>query len=151
MRYYTTREANGNMQFATQGPHDFLRGYFHYKSADWKGNRPFTLKARTAEELAKMPTYYTMDLDKGMAETVAPEMPSAAEIKACRWLTEQELSVYTAEYSRTGFQGGLQSYRCTFDPKQISDQSLFSGRSIDVPSMFIAGKSDWGPYQTPGA
>ena len=27
----------------------------------------------------------------------------------------------------------------------------FSGRTIDVPSMFIAGKSDWGVYQTPGA
>jgi pimeloyl-ACP methyl ester carboxylesterase len=27
----------------------------------------------------------------------------------------------------------------------------FSGRSIDVPSQFIAGKSDWGVYQTPGA
>jgi pimeloyl-ACP methyl ester carboxylesterase len=27
----------------------------------------------------------------------------------------------------------------------------FSGRAIDVPSMYIAGKSDWGVYQTPGA
>ena len=27
----------------------------------------------------------------------------------------------------------------------------FSGRTIDVPSQFIAGKSDWGVYQTPGA
>jgi pimeloyl-ACP methyl ester carboxylesterase len=27
----------------------------------------------------------------------------------------------------------------------------FSSRAIDVPSMFIAGKSDWGVYQTPGA
>jgi pimeloyl-ACP methyl ester carboxylesterase len=27
----------------------------------------------------------------------------------------------------------------------------FSGRSIDVPSIYIAGKSDWGVYQTPGA
>ena len=27
----------------------------------------------------------------------------------------------------------------------------FSGRTIDVPSMFIGGKSDWGTYQTPGA
>jgi pimeloyl-ACP methyl ester carboxylesterase len=26
----------------------------------------------------------------------------------------------------------------------------FSGRTIDVPSCFIAGKSDWGVYQTPG-
>ena len=28
---------------------------------------------------------------------------------------------------------------------------MFSGRTIDVPSCFIAGKSDWGVYQTPGA
>jgi pimeloyl-ACP methyl ester carboxylesterase len=27
----------------------------------------------------------------------------------------------------------------------------FSGRTIDVPSMYIAGKSDWNIYQTPGA
>ena len=27
----------------------------------------------------------------------------------------------------------------------------FSGRSIDVPSMFVGGTSDWGVYQTPGA
>jgi pimeloyl-ACP methyl ester carboxylesterase len=27
----------------------------------------------------------------------------------------------------------------------------FSGRTIDVPSQYIAGKSDWGVYQTPGA
>jgi pimeloyl-ACP methyl ester carboxylesterase len=27
----------------------------------------------------------------------------------------------------------------------------FSGRTIDVPSIFIGGKSDWGVYQTPGA
>jgi pimeloyl-ACP methyl ester carboxylesterase len=28
---------------------------------------------------------------------------------------------------------------------------LFSGRTIDVPSCFIAGKSDWGIYQKPGS
>jgi len=27
---------------------------------------------------------------------------------------------------------------------------VFSGRSIDVPSAFIAGKQDWGTYQRPG-
>jgi len=32
-----------------------------------KENKPFRLAALTAEELAKMPTYYIMDLDKGMA------------------------------------------------------------------------------------
>jgi pimeloyl-ACP methyl ester carboxylesterase len=28
---------------------------------------------------------------------------------------------------------------------------VHSGRTIDVPSLFIAGKSDWGTYQIPGA
>src|SRR5271166_4341256 len=118
-----------------QGVPAFLRGYFHYKSADWTGNKPFPLRSWTAGELAKMPTYYIMDLHKNMAETVAAEMPSAAQIAACRWLPENELAVYSAEYERTGFQGGLQ---------------WFSGRTIDVPSMFITGKSDWGTYQRPG-
>src|SRR5262249_9158686 len=31
------------------------------------------------------------------------------------------------------------------------EMRTFSGRTIDVPSVFIAGKSDWGVYQTPGA
>ena len=28
---------------------------------------------------------------------------------------------------------------------------LFAGRTIDIPSAFIAGASDWGPYQRPGS
>ncbi len=28
---------------------------------------------------------------------------------------------------------------------------MFAGRSIDVPSLFIAGRSDWGIHQRPGA
>ncbi len=32
-----------------------------------------------------------------------------------------------------------------------SELQLFAGRTIDVPSMFIAGSSDWGTYQRPGA
>jgi hypothetical protein len=58
----------------------FLRGYYHMKSADWPSNRPFPLAGWTAEALAVMPTYYIMDRDLTMAETVAPEMPSAAQI-----------------------------------------------------------------------
>ncbi len=86
--YYSTRPANADMWHCPQGVHAFLRGYFHYKSADWTGNKPFPLKSWTARELAKMPTYYIMDLHQNMAETVAAEMPSAAEIAACQWLPE---------------------------------------------------------------
>jgi pimeloyl-ACP methyl ester carboxylesterase len=151
--YQRTRGANDNMLHAPQGLHAFFRAYYHYKSADWKGNKPHPLKARTAEELAKIPTYYVMDLDKGMAQTVAAEMPSAAEIAACKWLTEDEVGVYATEYGRTGFTGALQGYRVRrgADPKSIAELHTFSGRTIDVPSCFIAGKSDWGVYQTPGA
>jgi pimeloyl-ACP methyl ester carboxylesterase len=147
--YYQTPEANENMCRAPQGVHAFLRGYYHVKSADWKQNTPFRLTAFSASELAKMPTYYVMDLAKGMAETVAEEMPSPDEIAACRWLTEDELAVYSGEYARTGFQGGLQWYRCNYG-QYAAELEVFSGRTIDVPACFIAGKSDWGVYQNPG-
>lgn len=148
--YYSTREANDNMHSCPQGIHAFLRAYYHYKSADWRQNKPFPLGSWSAEELAKLPTYYIMELDKGMAETVAPEMPSAAQIAACKWLPEDELRVYSTEYGRTGFQGGLQWYRCRTDSRYLAEVQTFSCRTIDVPSCFIAGKSDWGVYQKPG-
>jgi len=148
-----SREAADDIMHAPQGLHAFFRAYYYYKSADWPGNKPFRLEARTAEELAQIPTYYVMDLDKGMAETVAEHMPSPAEIAACKWLTEAEVEVYATEYGRTGFTGALQGYRVRrgSDPKSIGELLTFSGRTVDVPSCFIAGKSDWGVYQTPGA
>jgi pimeloyl-ACP methyl ester carboxylesterase len=38
--YYSTRAANADMHDCPQGIHDFLRAYFHYKSADWAGISP---------------------------------------------------------------------------------------------------------------
>jgi pimeloyl-ACP methyl ester carboxylesterase len=148
--YYSSRAANDDMWRCPQGIHDFLRAYFHYKSADWKQNEPFPLISWTAGELARLPAYYIMDLDKGMAETVAPAMPSASEIAACAWLPDDELKVYSAAFARTGFQGGLQWYRCMTGGLNTSELQTFAGRTIDVPSCFIAGESDWGTYQKPG-
>jgi pimeloyl-ACP methyl ester carboxylesterase len=150
-RYYTTREADGDMWRCEQGVHDFLRAYYHHKSADWVDNRPYRLASWSASELAKMPTYYVMDRHETMAQTVAHEMPSAEAIAACRWLPDHELRVYSAEYGRNGFQGGLQWYRCATDATCVRELQLFSGRTIDVPSMYIAGASDWGVYQNPGS
>jgi pimeloyl-ACP methyl ester carboxylesterase len=148
--YYSTRPANADMWHCPQGVHAFLRGYFHYKSADWPGNAPEPLAAWSAEQLAKMPTYYIMDRDRNMAETVLPVMPTAAEIAACRWLPEAELRVYSEEYRRNGFQGGLNWYRSRSSGRADAELALYSGRTIDAPSLFIAGKSDWGTYQRPG-
>jgi pimeloyl-ACP methyl ester carboxylesterase len=148
--YYTTRPAEADMLRCAQGLHAFLRAYYHMKSADWPENRPFPLRSASADELAKMPTYYIMDLAQNMAETVAPHMPSPAAVAACRWLPEDELRVYSEAFGRTGLQGGLNWYRCALDPRHIADMQIFSGRTIDVPSVFIAGRADWGPYQKPG-
>ncbi len=148
--YYSTREANADMHGAPQGVHDFLRAYYHHKSADWKANIPYPLKSWSAAELAKLPTYYVMDLAKTMPETVAGEMPSPAAIAANSWLPDSELSFYSAEYIRTGFQGGLQWYRCGTSGAFTAELETWSGRSIDVPSCFISGRQDWGTYQRPG-
>ena len=151
--YQRTRGANDDMLHPPQGLHDFFRAYYFYKSADYAGNKPHPLKARTAEEMAQIPFYYVMLKDRGMAENVAPFMPSAEYIAKCQWLTEPEVEVYATEYARTGFTGALQGYRVRRggDPKSVAEMRTFWGRSVDVPAIYIAGKSDWGVYQTPGA
>jgi pimeloyl-ACP methyl ester carboxylesterase len=149
--YYATREANADMWGPPQGLHAFLRAYYHHKSADWPGNTPHELAGWTATELAKLPTYYVMHLHETMPETVAPHMPAREQVAACRWLPEAELRVYSAEYGRTGFQGGLHWYRCQTGGGNAEELRLFSGRRIEVPALFIAGASDWGIHQVPGA
>jgi len=148
--YYARRAANGDMIAAPQGLHAFLRAYYHHKSGDWPGNEVFPLAGWTAEELAKLPTYYVMDLAETMPQTVAREMPSPEQVAACAWLTEAELAVYAAEYARTGFQGGLNWYRTRFTGTN-AEMEVFAGRRIEVPACFIAGARDWGVQQVPGA
>ena len=149
--YYATRQAAPDMDQPPQGLHAFLRAYFHMKSADWEANRPYPLTGWTATELAKLPTYYVMDLDQDMPATVSPEMPGEAEIAACEWLPDDALAIYAAEFARTGFQGGLNWYRCGTSPAFRRDLSVYAGKAIEVPVTFIAGASDWGYRQVPGA
>ena len=92
-----------------------------------------------------------MDLDRTMPETVAPDMPSPAQVAGCEWLPEAELRVYSEEFARTGFQGGLNWYRCRTTGMQDAGLGLFSGRQITVPALFLAGAADWGVQQKPGA
>ena len=149
--YYSTRQADDDMRDCPQGIADFLRGYFHAKSADWPGNDPHPLAAWQADVIAEMPTYYIMNEDQTMAETAADFMPDPAEIAANGWLTDAELAIYAGEFSRTGFQGGLNWYRCRFEAALMDELRLFGGKTIDLPACFIAGDKDWGTYQRPGA
>lgn len=146
-RYYQTAEANENMWHPPQGLHEFLRAYYHAKSADWPNNNPHPLPGRTAQAWAELPRYYVMDLGKGMAEQVAADMPTAAQVASNRWLPDADLKVYAEEYGRTGFQGGLNGYRGS--PGDV-DLTLYAGKTIDVPASFMGGRKDWGVYQNPG-
>ena len=149
--YYRTRMANSDITNSKDGLAAFIRAYYHHKSADWENNDPFPLASWTAEELAKMPTYYIMDLNDTMAEAVAKHMPTSQEISSCQWLREDELQVYVSEYGRTGFQGGLNWYRSGGSEGNKRALELFSGMKMQVPAMFVAGRQDWGIYQKPGS
>ena len=149
--YYASPQANHDMWHAPQGLHDFMRAYYHVKSADWAPNQPHPLSAWRADVMAELPHYYVMPLDKTMAQAVAEFMPDAAAVAACQWLPETDLAVYAQEYARRGFQGGLQWYRCAIDREAFMALAQYSGQAITVPSAFIGGAADWGVFQTPGA
>jgi pimeloyl-ACP methyl ester carboxylesterase len=144
--YYSTREADADMLRCPQGVHAFLRAYYHVKSADWPDNKPYPLASWSAPELAKLPTYYTMRLGQNMAQTVAPHLPA----REAAWLTDAELAVYADAFQANGFQGGLNWYRCTTNAELSAPLRALAGRSIDIPSMYVAGAADWGIYQKPG-
>ena len=67
------------------------------------------------------------------------------------WLSQADLDLYVTEFTRTGFTGGLNWYRCRTSGAYDAELQLFCGRTIDVPAMFIAGKRDWGIFQVPGS
>jgi len=147
--YQRTRGANDDMLHAPQGLHAFFRAYYFYKSADYKGNNPHPIKARTAEEMAQIPTYYVMEKDKSMAATVAPFMPPADYIANCKWLTEAEVEVYAAEYGRTGFTGALQGYRVRrgSDPKSIAEMQTFQAAPLTCHRSSSRGRAIGAPIK----
>jgi len=151
--YNSTSTAAHDWSHAPQGVHEFLRGYFHLKSADWEGNDPHPLREWSAKELAQMPEYYVLPLHSTMPEAVAANMKGEELSKTSRWLPDSDLAVYVQEWTRTGFQGGLNWYRAqtSSSPVQKRDMYLFAGRKIEVPVCFISGEKDWGNYQQPGA
>lgn len=71
---------------------------------------------------------------RGMVE----RLPEATSLPA--WLTEEDLAHYTAEFTRTGFTGGVNWYR-NFDRNWELTAGL-DGRGIDIPAAFVAGSKD---------
>lgn len=149
--YYSGADANRHMLNAQSGLHDFLRSYYYSKSADYPGTRPSALTELSPQSLAQLPDYYIMPRESTMADVTAGYAPPQEYAKQCSWLSNDDLGVYAACFEATGFQGGLNWYRCITDPAQTADLQVLAGARLRVPSCFIGGSADWGVYQTPGS
>lgn len=151
--YYSSSSANEEMS-QPSGLKDFLRGYFHLKSADANSD-PQPIAALTAQELDKLPLYYIMPLHLGMRDTVSqamtPEEIANMQSSCQRWFTDSDLQVYVDAFKRTGFQGGLNWYRVSTDPAMQKDLDIYSGKKIEVPCLYIVGVKDWLLHQIPNA
>ena len=148
--YNSEPTTNQDIMYAPQGLHAFLRAYYHMKSADWPGNNPHPLTH--ISELRQLPQYYILPIMSTWPDAVMPHAPSEDEIQHNTWLPDDDLEVYVQEFSRTGFQGGLNRYRATFIDESLIDQlRVFAGKKVEVPAAFISGVKDWGVYQIPGS
>ena len=149
--YFAGKTANKNMMYCKQGVTNFLRAYYHFKSYDYSGNKPQKLKNFSARELSIIPEYYIMRFNRGMAQTVNRYMPNKNQIKKCLWLTNSDLKIYATYFKKNTFQGPLNWYKMMLSIKQNNKiKSLKLSSFIDIPTIFIAGKSDWGIHQKPG-
>lgn len=86
-----------------------------------------------------------------VAADMATEDPAEVKTESARWLADSDLAVYASEFGRNTFQGGLNWYGVATDPTNKRDIEVFAGKKIYVPSLYIAGRKDWGTYQEPGA
>lgn len=86
-----------------------------------------------------------------MREAVAQTMEGEDKFASYEWLSDQDLSVYTSSWAKTGFQGALNWYRVATDPEKYGlDLEVYAGRKIEVPALYVAGEKDWGSYQEVG-
>jgi pimeloyl-ACP methyl ester carboxylesterase len=157
--YWASREADDDMKHVAQGMSQFFRAFYYTKGGEFPQNqnlmplRPMPTAREAAAENARMPEYYVMRRDRSMPATMAAHMPSTEYIRNCKWFTDAECGVYGQEYSASGWTGALHEYRHRRNngfPATLAEQRTFSGRTIDVPAQFIAGKQDWGANRIPG-
>jgi hypothetical protein len=149
--YFSSYKASKNIMHCSQGLKNFFRGYFHFKSADYKDNKPHKLKSFSAKEMKNMPEYYIMNFNLGMAQTIRKYMPTKKEIDNCLWLDTNDLNVYVKNFLNSGIQKSLYWYKVMLSNKEkMKIIKLNLSNSTKIPSIFISGNADWGIYQKPG-
>ena len=150
--YFCNVSAAKNMYNCKQGIFEFLRGYYYFKSHNYIKNKPHRLKNNSAREFSKLPEYYIMNKNMGMAETIKKYMPDKKQLLNCQlWLTDKDLKYYSKAFQNAGFKNPLKWYKMMLsqdDRNNILKENL--PNTLNVPAIFIAGIADWGIYQSPG-
>jgi pimeloyl-ACP methyl ester carboxylesterase len=112
------------------------------------------LEADPAETMTRMLAGLTMPAEGGpdVAGLAAPDgrgfvdrLPKAEGLPS--WLSQGELDHYIAEFTRTGFTGGINWYR-NFDRNWETTPEL-DGVHVTIPSSFITGAADPVNLMTP--
>ncbi|MGH2684361.1 MAG: alpha/beta hydrolase, partial [Actinomycetota bacterium] len=98
------------------------------------GRDPATTMRRMLAGLRSMDPSLMAKDDRGFVERI-PEPDGLPD-----WLSQDELDHYAAEFSRTGFTGGINWYR-NFDRNWELTAHL-EGAKVEVPSLFIGGVLD---------
>lgn len=99
----------------------WLRGIYHSASGD--------APAESANTWARIPR------GGSMRDRFAPPPESNPD-----WLTDDDLDVYSGEFERSGFTGGLNRYRNV--QRDWEDLAVVAGRPVTVPSLFVGGSKD---------
>jgi pimeloyl-ACP methyl ester carboxylesterase len=74
-------------------------------------------------------------------------LPKVTELPA--WLSQDELDHYIAEFSRTGFTGGINWYR-NFD-RNWETTAHIAEAHVTIPSVFVTGSADPVNLMSPAA
>ena len=85
--YYSKRAANAQIWHCKQGVHAFLRAYFHHKSTDWAGNKPYRLTAWSANDWGK---YQRPGAMERMLQSVCTHMTECHLIEGAGHWVQQE-------------------------------------------------------------
>jgi pimeloyl-ACP methyl ester carboxylesterase len=103
------------------------------------GGDPATMMRRMLAGLGAGAAPAEVDMFAPRAEGgFLPRLPEPAELPS--WLSPAELDHYVAEFTRTGFTGGINWYR-NLDRNWALTEDL-AGATVTVPALFIAGGAD---------
>ncbi|KAF9054928.1 Alpha/Beta hydrolase protein, partial [Rhodocollybia butyracea] len=114
----------------------FLADNFYAKSADWPINNPHRLPSASASNLATLPHYYIMLLEQTMPMAVRNAVNEGTRSLEA-WLPQEELAFYVSEYSRTGFQGGLNGLGCIPIPGALEDMKERVCKHMDDDDLVL--------------